>query len=95
MHWLISSRPRHQLPRFAPQKELAERQVLAHQVYDGQACSSVLKFAPCTEYRGTLDFVGIHWEHRILVGGVVAMQNTKPRTLKPTSRLVRDDWELM
>ena len=34
---------RYQLPRFSAQEELAERQVPAHQVHDGQAYPSVLK----------------------------------------------------
>jgi hypothetical protein len=34
--------PRYQLPRLPPQKELAKRQIAAHQDHDGQACTPVL-----------------------------------------------------
>ena len=43
---LIPSR-RHQLPRFAAQEELAERQVASHQEHDGQAHPTLLSASRC------------------------------------------------
>jgi hypothetical protein len=73
----------HQLPRLSLEEELAKRQVLAHQVYYGQAYPTLL-IDPLSALAWTR--LGVHPQRG---GSVLAwtavMHNMKPRTLGPTA----------